>query len=145
MLSRVTTKNSKNSHIPKKVAIQSRYIHDGFITFHDYIFDQIHDHDRQICQSRYFFALLDHDFTLKFQTKSRSRQAKQALHEFTVDPIPPCELAPELKYCEVYMNCVCGGRQRKSQAKEDGRPLQRLVWLLFANWLLPYISRSLPY
>ena len=49
------------------------------------------------------------------------------------------ELAPELKYCEVDMNCVCGGRQRKSQAKEDGRPLQRLVWLLFANCLLPYI------
>ena len=52
MLSRITTKNSKNSHFPQKVAIQSRYIHDGFITFHDCIFDQIHDHDRQICQSR---------------------------------------------------------------------------------------------
>ena len=52
MLSRITTRNSKNSNFPQIVAIQSRYIHDGFITFHDCIFDQIHDHDRQICQSR---------------------------------------------------------------------------------------------
>ena len=48
MLSRITTKNSKNGNLPQKVAIQSRYIHAGFITFHDCIFDQIHDHDRLI-------------------------------------------------------------------------------------------------
>ena len=56
------------------------------------------------------------------------RRHSRSLDSFRKRNKKRCEeldLPPGLKYCEVDMACVCGGRRYASHASEDGRPAQR--------------------